>query len=68
MVNEVSMNYMRDIAKACVDIVNNVYIPDVKAIASMYRIGSRSAAASAPRTSFATATSPKSPTNGATRA
>ena len=36
MVNEVSMNYMRDIAKACVDIVNNVYIPDVKAIASMY--------------------------------
>lgn len=36
MVNEVTMNYMRDIAKKCVEFVNNVYLPDVKAIASMY--------------------------------
>ena len=36
MVNEVTMNYMRDIAKATVDIINNVYLPDVKAIASLY--------------------------------
>lgn len=36
MVNEVTMNYMRDIAKAAVDIVNNVYLPDLKAIASFY--------------------------------
>lgn len=36
MVNEVTMNYMRDIAKAAVDIVYNVYLPDLKAIASFY--------------------------------
>ncbi len=36
MVNEVTMNYMRDIAKEAVDMVNNVYLPDVKAIASFY--------------------------------
>lgn len=36
MVNEVTMNYMRDIAKASVDMVNNVYLPDIKAIAMFY--------------------------------
>ncbi len=36
MVNEVTMNYMRDIAKEAVDMVNNVYLPDIKAIASFY--------------------------------
>ena len=36
MINEVTMNYMRDIAKYTVDFVKNVYVPDVKAIASFY--------------------------------
>lgn len=36
MVNEVTMNYMRDIAKRCVEFVENVYFPDIKAIASYY--------------------------------
>lgn len=36
MVNEVTMNYMRDIARRCVEIVENVYLPDIKAIASFY--------------------------------
>lgn len=36
MVNEVTMNYMRDIAKASVEFVENVYLPDIKAIASFY--------------------------------
>ena len=36
MVNEVSMNYMRDIARQSVEFVENVYLPDVKAIASFY--------------------------------
>ena len=36
MVNEVTLNYMRQVAKHAVDIVSNVYIPDIKAIASFY--------------------------------
>lgn len=36
MINEVTMNYMRDIAKYTVDFVKNVYMPDIKAIASFY--------------------------------
>ena len=36
MINEVTMNYMRDIAKASVEFVENVYLPDIKAIASFY--------------------------------
>jgi hydrogenase large subunit len=36
MVNEVTLNYMRDIARQAVEIVENVYLPDVKAIASLY--------------------------------
>ncbi|MBM6703962.1 nickel-dependent hydrogenase large subunit [Sutterella massiliensis] len=36
MVNEVTLNYMRDIAKKCVEMVENVYLPDIKAIASFY--------------------------------
>ena len=34
MINEVTMNYMRDIAKQSVEFVQNVYLPDIKAIAS----------------------------------
>lgn len=36
MVNEVTMNYMRDIAMRSVEMVENVYLPDIKAIASFY--------------------------------
>lgn len=36
MVNEVTLNYMRDVAKRSVEMVNNVYLPDLKAIASFY--------------------------------
>lgn len=36
MVNEVTLNYMRDVAKRSVEIVENVYLPDIKAIASLY--------------------------------
>jgi hydrogenase large subunit len=36
MVNEVTLNYMRDIAKQAVAFVENVYLPDIKAIASFY--------------------------------
>ena len=36
MVNEVTMNYMRDIAQQSVEFVENVYLPDIKAIASFY--------------------------------
>lgn len=36
MVNEVTLNYMRSIAKHCVEMVENVYLPDLKAIASFY--------------------------------
>ncbi len=36
MINEVTMNYMRDIAKQSVEFVENVYLPDIKAIASFY--------------------------------
>lgn len=36
MVNEVTMNYMRDIAKRSLEIVENLYLPDIKAIASFY--------------------------------
>ena len=36
MINEVTMNYMRDIAKQSVEFVQNVYLPDIKAIASFY--------------------------------
>ncbi|MBO7172997.1 MAG: nickel-dependent hydrogenase large subunit [Burkholderiaceae bacterium] len=36
MVNEVTLNYMRDIARQSVDFVQNVYLPDIKAIASFY--------------------------------
>lgn len=36
MVNEVTLNYMRDVAKRSVEMVENVYLPDIKAIASMY--------------------------------
>ena len=34
--NEITLNYIRDIAKYAVEFVNNVYIPDLKAIASFY--------------------------------
>ncbi len=34
--NEVTLNYIRDIAKMAIEFVNNVYIPDLKAIASFY--------------------------------
>ena len=36
VINEVTMNYMRDIAKQSVEFVQNVYLPDIKAIASFY--------------------------------
>ena len=36
MINEVTMNYMRDIAQQTVAFVENVYLPDIKAIASFY--------------------------------
>lgn len=36
MVNEVTLNYMRDIARKSVEMVENVYLPDIKAIASFY--------------------------------
>ena len=36
MVNEVTLNYMRDIAQQSVNFVENVYLPDIKAIASFY--------------------------------
>ena len=36
MVNEVTLNYMRAVARHAVDIVENVYLPDIKAIASFY--------------------------------
>lgn len=36
MVNEVMLNYMRDIAKRSLEIVENVYLPDIKAIAGFY--------------------------------
>lgn len=36
MVNEVTLNYMRDIAKKSLEMVENVYLPDIKAIASFY--------------------------------
>lgn len=36
MVNEVTMNYMRDIARRSLEMVENVYLPDIKAIASFY--------------------------------
>ena len=36
MVNEVTLNYMRDIAKQAGAFVENVYLPDIKAIASFY--------------------------------
>ena len=36
MVNEVTLNYMRDIAKRSLEIVENVYLPDSKAIAGFY--------------------------------
>ena len=36
MINGVTMNYMRDIAKQSVEFVENVYLPDIKAIASFY--------------------------------
>ena len=36
MVNEVTLNYMRDIAKKSLEMVANVYLPDIKAIASFY--------------------------------
>ena len=36
MVNEVTLNYMRDIAQQSVNFVKNVYLPDIKAIASFY--------------------------------
>ena len=36
MVNEVTLNYMRDIAKRSLEIVENVYLPDIKAIAGVY--------------------------------
>ena len=36
MVNEVTLNYMRDIAKRSLEIVENVYLPDIKAIAGFY--------------------------------
>ena len=34
--NEVTLNYMRAVARHAVDIVENVYLPDIKAIASFY--------------------------------
>ncbi len=34
--NEITLNYMRDIAKMAVKFVNEVYIPDLKAVASFY--------------------------------
>ncbi|MDO5530914.1 nickel-dependent hydrogenase large subunit [Sutterella sp.] len=36
MVNEVTLNYMRQVAKQAVAMVENVYLPDIKAIASFY--------------------------------
>ena len=36
MVHEVTLNYMRDIAKRSLEIVENVYLPDIKAIAGFY--------------------------------
>ena len=36
MVNEVTLNYMRDIAERSLEIVENVYLPDIKAIAGFY--------------------------------
>ena len=36
MVNEVTLNYMRDIARRSLEIVENVYLPDIKAIAGFY--------------------------------
>ena len=36
MVNEATLNYMRDIAKRSLEIVENVYLPDIKAIAGFY--------------------------------
>lgn len=36
MVNEVTLNYLRDIARAAVTLVDEVYLPDLKAIASFY--------------------------------
>ena len=36
MVNEVTLNYMRSIAKKSLEMVENVYLPDIKAIASFY--------------------------------
>lgn len=36
MVSEVTLNYMRDIAKRSLEIVENVYLPDIKAIAGFY--------------------------------
>lgn len=36
MVNEVTLNYMRDIAKRSLEIVENVYLSDIKAIAGFY--------------------------------
>lgn len=36
MVNEVTLNYMCDIAKRSLEIVENVYLPDIKAIAGFY--------------------------------
>ena len=36
MVNEVTLNYMRQVAQHAIDVVANVYIPDIKAIASFY--------------------------------
>ena len=44
MINEVTMNYMRDIAKQSVEFVQNVYLPDIKAIAPSIRNGSSMAA------------------------
>ena len=36
MVNEVTLNYMKDIAQDAVAFTENVYLPDIKAIASFY--------------------------------
>lgn len=36
MVNQVTINYMRDIAKRAIEIVENVYKPDLMAIGSFY--------------------------------
>lgn len=36
MVNEVTLNYMRETAQRCVRMVQDVYLPDIKAIAGFY--------------------------------